>query len=133
MPLPFVETPTIFQEERVDAAFMSFQELQIYIDALSKRGIDVTSLLVSLHRKLSFPFVTFILTLIAVPFAVTTGPRGALYGIGVGICLAFGYWIILSVFGAIGSAGLLAPTLAAWAPNIFFGGSAAYLLLLART
>jgi len=131
--LPFVEKPTIFREERVEAAFMSFQELQRYIEELRERGIDVTSLLVSLHRKLSFPFVTFILTLIAVPFAVTTGSRGALYGIGVGICLAFSYWIILSIFGALGSAGLIAPTLAAWAPNIFFGGSAAYLLLLART
>ena len=77
--------------------------------------------------------MTFILTLIAVPFAVTTGPRGALYGVGVGIALAFSYWVILSIFGAIGSAGLLGPALAAWAPNVLFGGSAAYLLLRVRT
>ena len=32
------------------------------------------------------------MTLLAVPFAVTTGRRGALYGVGVGIVLAIVYW-----------------------------------------
>ena len=39
------------------------------------------------------------MTLIAVPFAVTTGRRGALYGIGVGIVLAIVYWLTINVFG----------------------------------
>ena len=38
-----------------------------------------------------------------------------------------------NVFAAIGSAGLLGPALAAWAPNVLFGASAAYLLLTVRT
>ena len=74
-----------------------------------------------------------ILTLIAIPFAVTTGRHGAMYGIGIGIILAFGYWLVASIFAAIGSAGLLSPLLAAWAPNVLFGGSAVYLLLAVRT
>ena len=73
------------------------------------------------------------MTLIAVPFAVTTGRRGALYGIGVGIVLALVYWTMISVFAAIGAAGLIPPTLAAWAPNLMFGAAAAYLLLTVRT
>ena len=88
---------------------------------------------VELQRKLSFPFVTLILTLIAVPFAVTTGQHGALSGVGIGIVLALSYWVVVSIFAAIGSAGILAPILAAWAPNVLFGGSAVYLLLAART
>ena len=119
--------------EAPEADLMSYQELATYIVDLSERGFDVVGLVVDLHRKVSFPFVTFILTLIAVPFAVTTGPRGALYGIGVGIGIAFTYWIILSVFGAFGSAGVLAPALAAWAPNLLFGASAGYFLLTVRT
>ena len=46
------------------------------------------------------------MTLLAVPFAVTTGRRGALYGIGVGIVLAIVYWMMLSVFGALGAGGV---------------------------
>jgi lipopolysaccharide export LptBFGC system permease protein LptF len=53
--------------------------------------------------------------------------------VGIGIVLAITYWILISVFGAIGSAGLIAAPLAAWAPNVIFGGSALYLLLTVRT
>jgi len=48
--------------------------------ALRASGFNVVPYLVALHRKLSFPFVTVIMALIAVPFAVTTGRRGAMYG-----------------------------------------------------
>ena len=88
---------------------------------------------VGLYRKVAFPFVTVVMTLIAVPFAVTTGRRGAMYGIGVGIVLALVYWTMISVFAAFGEGGLITPMLAAWAPNIIFGAAAAYLLLTVRT
>ena len=133
LPLPFLESPGYFETDRPDAELMNFSELQTHITELSSSGFDVVYLLVELHRKLSFPLVTLILTLIAIPFAVTTGPRGALYGIGVGISLAFTYWIAINVFAAVGSAGLLAPSLSAWAPNLLFGASAMYLLLTVRT
>ncbi len=131
--LPAVAPPDVFAAELPDAELMNYNELQGYIEELRTRGFDVVSLVVALHRKASFPFVTVILTLIAIPFAVTTGPRGTLYGVGVGIALAFSYWIILSIFGAFGSAGVLAPIVAAWAPNIFFGASAGYFLFAVRT
>ena len=101
--MAFLSPPEFFVAETPEADLMSYQELAGYIVDLSERGFDVVGLVVDLHRKVSFPFVTFILTLIAVPFAVTTGPRGALYGVGVGIGIAFSYWIILSIFGAFGS------------------------------
>ena len=123
----------VFKADRTDAGLMNFRELDRHIVDLRARGFDVVDLVVELHRKVSFPFITFILTLIAVPFAVTTGARGALYGVGVGIVLAFGYWFVLSVFGALGSAGVLMPATAAWAPNLLFGASAGYFLLTVRT
>ena len=67
------------------------------------------------------------------PFAVTIGPRGALYGVGAGIVLGFTYWLVLSLFGALGTAGVLMPATAAWAPNLIFGPAAGYFLLSART
>ena len=132
-PLPDIEPPDYFETEPPNAELMNVRELGTYVDELSASGFDVVRLVVALHRKISFPFVTLVLTLIAVPFAVTMGPRGALYGVGVGISLACTYWIVMSVFGAIGSAGMLAPMLAAWAPNLLFGASATYLLLTVRT
>jgi lipopolysaccharide export system permease protein len=122
-----------FRTEQPDAERMSFTDLRRYISSLRTSGFDVVPYTVALHRKVSFPFVALVMTLIGVPFAVTTGRRGALYGIGIGISLAICYWGLFILFTAIGSAGMLTPVLAAWAPNVLFLTVATYLLLTVRT
>ena len=112
---------------------MSYSQLRDYTARLRTSGLDISGQLVALERKLSFPFVTIVMTLLAIPFAVTTGRRGAMYGIGVGIALAISYWVTISMFAALGAGGLVAPVLAAWAPNLLFGAGAGYLLLTVRT
>jgi len=129
---PF-EPPDYFVTEAREPDLMNFGQLRRYITELQASGYDVLEHQVGLHRKIAFPFVTLVMTLIAVPFAVTTGRRGAMYGIGVGIVLALVYWTMISVFAAFGQGGLIDPVLAAWAPNLVFGAAAAYLLLTVRT
>jgi LPS export ABC transporter permease LptG/LPS export ABC transporter permease LptF len=128
-----VDPPGYFKSAVPDAEQMTYGELRAYIARLRASGSDVVPFLVALQRKVAFPLVTVIMTLIAVPFAVTTGRRGALYGIGVGIVLALVYWVALSVFGALGAGGLLSPILAAWAPNVLFSAVAMYGMLTVRT
>jgi LPS export ABC transporter permease LptG len=128
-----LEPPDYFATESEEPDRMTYGQLKKYIADLSASGVNVVPQTVALHRKLSFPMVTLIMTLIAVPFAVTTGKRGALYGIAVGIVLAVVYWIAINAFSAVGSAGMMPPLLAAWAPNLIFGAGAAYLLLTVRT
>jgi lipopolysaccharide export LptBFGC system permease protein LptF len=115
-----LEPPSYFSTREPEPEFMSYSQLRDYIGQLRTSGFDVVAPQVALERKVSFPFVTLIMTLIAVPFAVTAGRRGAMYGIGVGIVIAISYWVAFSV-------------LAAWAPNLLFGAGAAYLLLTVRT
>jgi LPS export ABC transporter permease LptG/LPS export ABC transporter permease LptF len=128
-----LEAPDYFATESPDADRMTYGQLRQYISYLARSGVNVVPQSVALYKKVSFPLVTLIMTLIAVPFAVMTGRRGALYGIAVGIVLAVVYWITINAFSAVGSAGMLPPLLAAWAPNLLFGAGAAYLLLTART
>ena len=128
-----LEPAAWFGTEPPDERFMSYSQLRDYTARLRATGFDVSAQLVALERKVSFPFVTIVMTLIAVPFAVTTGRRGAMYGIGVGIVLAILYWVAISLFAALGTGGLVTPTLAAWAPNLLFGAGAGYLLLTVRT
>ncbi len=127
------DPPAYFKSDVPDAEMMDYGQLREYIAKLQASGSYVVPHLVALQRKVAFPFVTVIMTLLALPFAVTTGRRGALYGIGIGIVLAIVYWIALSLFGALGAGGLLAPALAAWAPNILFGAAALYMNLTVRT
>ena len=128
-----LEPPSYFKTEEAEADRMTYGELKDYIAQLKASGYHVVPYMVQLQRKVAFPFVTLVMTLLAVPFAVTTGRRGAFYGIGVGIVLALVYWTALSIFGALGAGGWMSPMLAAWAPNILFGAAAAYMLLTVRT
>ncbi len=128
-----LEPATHFVTEAPEPDRMNFATLRQYIEGLMARGYNVLEYQVALQRKIAFPFVTIIMTLIAVPFAVTTGRRGAMYGIGAGIVLALAYWTMISVFAAVGTAGLVPPMLAAWAANLIFGAAAMYLLLTVRT
>ncbi|MGE5246335.1 MAG: LptF/LptG family permease [Betaproteobacteria bacterium] len=128
-----LESPEYFKSVEPDAEQMTYGQLKNYISQLNASGAYAVPYMVALQRKIAFPLVTLVMTLLAVPFAVTTGRRGALYGIGVGIVLAIVYWVTLSVFAALGSGGVIAPMLAAWAPNILFGAAALYMVLTVRT
>jgi LPS export ABC transporter permease LptF/LPS export ABC transporter permease LptG len=128
-----LEPAEYFVTETREPDLMNFGQLKTYIGELRASGYNVLEHEVGLYRKVAFPFVTLVMTLIAVPFAVSTGKRGAMYGIGIGIVLALVYWVMISVFAAFGMGGLLDPMLAAWAPNLIFGAAAAFLLLTVRT
>jgi LPS export ABC transporter permease LptG/LPS export ABC transporter permease LptF len=128
-----LEPPSYFKIDEPEPDRMSYDQLDRYIVGLRASGFHVVPYMVQLQRKVAFPFVTLIMTLLAVPFAVTTGRRGALYGVGIGIVLAITYWTMQSVFAAIGAGGVISPMLAAWAPNILFGAAAVYMLLTVRT
>jgi len=128
-----LESATYFGAEEPEPRFMGYRQLRAYTDVLRTGGFNVLEQDVALARKIAFPFVTLIMTLLAIPFASTIGRSGAMGGIGVGIALAISYWVLLSFFAALGTGGALPPVLAAWAPNMLFGAGALYLLLTVRT
>jgi LPS export ABC transporter permease LptG len=130
--LPLAE-PASFGSEQIDAAYMSYKELREYIDRLDQSGISVAEQKVELERKIAFPFVTLVMTLIAIPLGVTTGRRGALYGVGLAVVLAVAYLLTSSLFIAFGSATLLPAVVAAWATNILFAAAALTMLFSVRT
>jgi len=128
-----LEPASYFTTQSPDPEFMSYTQLRDYTNRLEASGLDVVRQQVALWRKVSFPFVTIIMTLLAVPFAVTIGRSGAMAGIAAAIAIAIVYWTTISVFAAMGAGGVIAPLIAAWAPNLLFGAGAAYLLLTVRT
>jgi len=128
-----LEPASYFKTDEPIADLMTYGELNDYIGRLNASGANVVPQRVALARKIAFPFVTVIMTILAVPFAVSTGRHGAMYGVGIGIALAITYIVALSISGALGAGGALPPLLAAWAPNILFGAAAVYMVLTVRT
>jgi lipopolysaccharide export LptBFGC system permease protein LptF len=112
---------------------LGFAELRAHIASLEALGFDTVPLQVQLHRKLAFPAVGLIMTLLGIPFSFTVARRGALYGIGASVVIAIVYWACLGIFEALGNNALLPPLLAAWAPNLLFGAAGTYLMLTLET
>jgi lipopolysaccharide export system permease protein len=128
-----LEPPSYFEREARPSDTLGFQELRRQVDTLRARGFDVAQLSVELHRKLAFPNVGLVMTLIGIPFSFVVARRGALYGIGVSIVIGIVYWACLGIFEALGKNALLAPVLAAWAPNVLFTAVGLYLMFTLDT
>jgi LPS export ABC transporter permease LptG len=128
-----LEAPDYFMHETPESDTLRLRQLAGYIEVLEQKGLDVTRLRVQLHRKVAFPTVSVVMTLIGIPFAFVVGRRGALYGIGISILIAIVYWACLSIFEALGVSAMLPPLLAAWAPNLLFGAAGLYLMLTLDT
>ncbi len=125
--------PDIFTSEQQLPSEMDFVQLQQYIVKMKQRGYDFVRFAVDLQAKLSFPTVSLILTLIAIPFSFTTGKRGALFGIGLSIVMGIVFWFFLALTKSLGYLEILNPFLAAWTPNILATMLALYLLFKLRT
>jgi lipopolysaccharide export LptBFGC system permease protein LptF len=128
-----LDRPDYFKKEVPVPAQMTYRELSRYVTELEQSGFDVSSLMVDLYRKLSFPLVSFIMAIIGIPFSFTTGKKGAFYGIG--LCLALGifYWSTFELFDKLGGINRLSPFIAAWFPNLIFGFGGVWMMLRVKT
>jgi LPS export ABC transporter permease LptG/LPS export ABC transporter permease LptF len=128
-----LDQPDYFKKEVRTASQMSYSELKEYVTNLRQSGFDVTSLMVDLYRKLSFPLVSFIMAIIGIPFSFTTGKKGAFYGIGLSIAVGIFYWSTFEFFDKLGGINRLSPFIAAWFPNLIFGFSGVWMMLRVKT
>jgi LPS export ABC transporter permease LptG len=127
------EPPPYFKKEVKQSLEMNYEELRHYINDLAQSGFDVVRLRVQLHKKFAFPVMTFVMAVLAVPFALRGGKRGALTGIALAVGIAVVYWIGMGFFEAMGNASQLPPLIAAWCPDLLFGLVGGYLLLKVPT
>ena len=127
------EPPNYFKKEIVQSSEMSYAELQRYIHDLQQSGFDVVRLKVQLHKKFAFPAIVLVMAVLAVPFSVSAGKRGAIAGVAVAAGIAVVYLSISGLFEAMGNVSQLPPVLAAWSPDLIFGLVGGYLILKVPT
>ena len=131
--LQYSETPDDFETEAKLPDQMTFTQLRRYIDTIRATGYAADELSVKLYEKTSWPVISLVMALIALPFAFRVGKRGALYGIGIALILGITYWMIFAVFTKFGEVGNLPALLSAWAANILFAIAAVYMFLHVET
>jgi LPS export ABC transporter permease LptF/LPS export ABC transporter permease LptG len=123
------EPPSYFNREVRQSYQMTWWELKQYIGDLRQAGFDVARLSVQLQKKLSFPLIAPIIILLAIPFSILVGTRGAVGGLATGVGIAIVYWAASALTEAMGSVGQLPPLLAGWAPDAIFGFLGLYFFL----
>jgi len=129
----YPETPAYFESEFKPPDAMSYSELRDHIEEVEASGQQVPKLKVSLYDKISFPFISLVMLLVALPFAFRLERKGALYGVGIGVILGMVYMAFYALCSTLGETGALHPLVAVWSPNITFSLLAMYLFLGVRT
>jgi len=118
------ESPEDFLKQRLNVSAMNIRQLKSYIDRFSKSGATkaLNNMRVDLHQKIAYPFGTFVIVLIGLPFALMIrGRKGSTFAsLGVALVLGFLYYVTNAVALALGKGGLLPPILSAWATPLLF-------------
>ena len=127
------EPPTYFKKEVKQSSEMNYEELRRYIRDLQQSGFDVVRLRVQLQKKLAFPMITLVMAVLAIPFSLSAGRRGAIAGVAVAVGIAVVYWTVAGLFEAMGNINQLPPVLAAWSPDLIFALVGGYLVLKVPT
>jgi LPS export ABC transporter permease LptF/LPS export ABC transporter permease LptG len=123
------EPPSYFKKEVKQYSEMNYEELRRYIRDLQQSGFDVVKLRVQLNKKLSFPLITLIMAVLAVPFSMSAAKKGAITGVATAVGIAVVYTVVSRLFEAMGDISQLPPALAAWSPDLIFALVGAYLIL----
>ena len=111
---------------------MSLKQLNHFIDNQRMQGsAKVNQLLVERNKRFSFPFSTYILTLIGVSVSSRKVRGGIGMHIGIGLLVSFSYILFLQFSAQYAISGELPPFIATWLPNFIFAFIALYLYKLA--
>jgi lipopolysaccharide export system permease protein len=124
--------PDDFQMRLNIVETMSLKELDNFIKQQLMQGeTNVTAYRIERQNRISFPFTTFILTLIGVAVSSRKLRGGIGFQIAIGVLISFVYILFTQFSKQFAIGGLLPVVLAVWLPNIFFLFVAIYLLRLA--
>jgi LPS export ABC transporter permease LptG len=127
------EVPAYFKKEVRQSSEMNSEDLRRYIRDLQQSGFDVVRLKVQLQEKFAFPLNSLIMAVLAIPFALAAGKRGAIAGVATAVGIGLLYIMVGRLSESMGNVSQLPPFLAAWAPDFLFGLAGGYLILKVPT
>jgi lipopolysaccharide export system permease protein len=115
------ERPADFARQTKRTVEMSYKELKQVIESYEQtQFMDTTEMRVGLAMKTSLPFAAIFFAIIGASYGLTNSRGGAFIGFGVSIAVIFCYYILMSLFSAIGNTGAIPPMVAAWGQNVCF-------------
>jgi len=127
--LELPENPQNFERTMNPPEEMSFWELRNYTRKIREEGYDSTRCQVEIHKKIAFPFISLVVTLVGVPLALRKKKGGVPFGITIGVGISFLYYLTFGLSTSLSISGALPPIFGAWLANLLFLLLGIYLML----
>jgi len=113
--------PSEFGRRESIVETMSVRQIDEFIEQQRMQGADnIDYYLIERYSRISFPFSTFILTLIGMSLSSRKVREGIGFHIGLGLLLSFSYILFMRFSTMFSVSGLLSPLVAVWLPNVLY-------------
>lgn len=137
MTQPFKKKTIVVTEDSKDlqesgraSETLSLQELERFIKKNKEAGLNTVRYEVDYHSKISFGFAALVMSLLGIPFSVSSQRSGSMaFSIGITIGLAFLYWTFYSSGLTLARHGTVPPILGAWVPNSVMASLASFFVM----
>ena len=126
---PVAETPDDFKKMKIFSDELSLREMNDKIEELAAEGKDTVKSRVELHQRISYPLISIVLALLAIPLSLRSSRHGGvLFCVGVNLAMGFVFSFLYAMGISLGFGGVFSPILAAWGPFVFFSSLGFYLI-----
>ena len=128
--IPVLETPDdLMKNITIHSDEMSLRELYKEIQEMTLEGKDTLKHRVEFHQKISYPFISIVLALLAIPLSLRSSRHGGvLFCVGINLAMGFVFSFLYAMGVSLGFGGFFSPLFAAWGPFILFSSLGFYLL-----
>jgi len=119
----------LFRRTTNESSKMGAAELREYITQLKGLGMSTLELQIDLKRRIAFPLSCLVLAILAVPFITVKQARrsGPLVSISLSVGIGLVFWLLTTLFEAVGKQENLPVGMAVWGTHILFGAVGLYL------
>lgn len=124
------ETPWQIIKPGLSAEHLGIPGLRAWLDTHKRfpHIADPEPYITHRHYRIALPFACLIMVMLAAPLAIQFSRRASAGSIFLAIALSCLMLLINTIIISFGESGHMPPLLAAWLPNIIFGGLGAFLL-----
>jgi LPS export ABC transporter permease LptG len=122
----------LFRRTTNESSKMSDWELRRHITQLKELGVTTLELQIELKKRIAFPFSCLILAVLAIPFISAKQARrsGPLISVALSVSIGLIFYLLSTLFEAVGKQNNLPVGMAVWGPHILFSAIGLYLIFV---
>ena len=123
---PFTTAPQHMSVSKAEDKLLSIRDLSTKINFYRQSGLAHYAAETARQAKWATPFVTVVMCLLGMPFAISTRRKSKILNIIASLVIAFAFWWLISMVTSMGQNGYINPYLAGWAPVLIFGAAVCF-------